>query len=65
MFQMQQMDIEKYLICVIVLIQKGKVNYKLSATHENGKHKNGKKKEKDLDELKKEVDLVSNNTIIL
>ncbi|XP_046886397.1 sodium/potassium-transporting ATPase subunit alpha-1-like [Hypomesus transpacificus] len=36
---------------------KGKVNYKLSATHENGKHKNGKKKEKDLDELKKEVDL--------
>ncbi|XP_062302269.1 sodium/potassium-transporting ATPase subunit alpha-1-like [Osmerus eperlanus] len=36
---------------------KGKVNYKLSATHENGKHKKGKKNEKDLDELKKEVDL--------
>lgn len=40
--------------------QKGSDKYKLAATSEDGekKKKKGKKQEKDMDELKKEVDLV-------
>lgn len=41
-------------------LQKGKDNYKLAATSENGGQKSKKaRKKKDMDELKKEVDLVS------
>lgn len=40
--------------------QRGKDNYKLAATSENGGKKSKKaRKKKDMDELKKEVDLVS------
>lgn len=42
--------------------QRGKEEYKLAATSD-GKDKKGKKKgEKDMDDLKKEVDLVSKHT---
>uniref|UniRef100_A0A3B5MZ03 Sodium/potassium-transporting ATPase subunit alpha n=1 Tax=Xiphophorus couchianus TaxID=32473 RepID=A0A3B5MZ03_9TELE len=53
------------LVCVSHFspIQKGKDDYKPAATSEHGekKHKKGKQK-KDMDELKKEVDLVSTPT---
>ena len=55
------MENEQSLTSVISssLMKKGKDDYKLAATDDNGKVKKGKKSEKDLDELKKEVDLVS------
>lgn len=45
--------------------QKGSDKYKLAATSENGekKKKKGKKQEKDMDDLKKEVDLVRNSAL--
>lgn len=46
----------------MLLSQRGKEEYKLAATSD-GKDKKGKKKgEKDMDDLKKEVDLVSKHT---
>lgn len=46
-----------YIITSSCLIQKGNDKYKLASTSEDGGKKG--KKEKDMDELKKEVDLVS------
>lgn len=44
-------------------MQRGKEEYKLAATSDGKeKKKKGKKGEKDMDELKKEVDLVSTQT---
>ena len=55
------MENEQSLTSVIAssLIKKGKDDYKLAATDDKAKVKKGKKSEKDLEELKKEVDLVS------
>lgn len=47
---------------LLLSTQRGKDEYKLAATSD-GKEKKGKKKgEKDMDDLKKEVDLVSQHT---
>lgn len=51
--------------CFLFVFQEGREQYELAATSEQGgkKKAKGKKKEKDMDELKKEVDMVSAFTI--
>ena len=52
---------------VSMCFQEGREQYELAATSEQGgkKKAKGKKKEKDMDELKKEVDMVSVSTLLV